>query len=303
MAERIKRLEELEKLVRNKPKKTIAIAYGHDDHSLEAAAQAKREGIADFIITGEKKVIEEQMAKFKIEKGSFVIEDVPGGAVPAGKKAVSLVKEGKAHVLMKGLIDSGDFMRCILDKENGLLPPKAILSHAAVIDCPNYHKFFICTDVAVIPAPTLEEKCQMLSYCVRIANLLGIEKPKAAIITANEKVSLKMPATMEAAIMKTMGDRGQLGNVIVDGPLAVDVALDAEHCRIKKLKTEVGGDPDILVFPNIETGNAFYKACTILGKGEIAGVVTGALAPVILTSRADSEKSKHYSMLLALLMA
>jgi phosphate butyryltransferase len=242
--------------------------------------------------------MEKIAAEKKIDLGLFEVMDEPDER-SAGRKAVDLVRSGEAHILMKGLISSALYMRLILDKENGLLEQGNILSHIAVLESPHYPKLIFAADVAVIPAPDLPQKVKMLEYCIEIAHIFDIERPKAAIIAATEKVSPKMQATVDAAIIAQMARRGQIKGAIVDGPLALDVAVSKECCDIKGLNSDVGGDADILIFPAIEAGNSFYKSITQLGGGRLAALVTGTTAPCILTSRADSEDSKFLSIALA----
>jgi len=201
---------------------------------------------------------------------------------------------------MKGLIGTDKYMHLILDKEQGLLAKGSVLSHITVLDIPAYQelhgKLLFVADVAIIPAPDLPTKIKITEYCIAAARSFGIDKPKVAMITANEKVSDKMPATMDAAIVSKMGERGQIKSAIIDGPLALDVALSPEACAIKDLSSTVGGAADVLIFPDIEAGNVFYKSATILGRAKLAAAVVGTAAPCVLTSRADDEASKFYSI-------
>ena len=203
---------------------------------------------------------------------------------------------------MKGLLDSSVYIRGIIDKERGLLPPGKLLSHVTVIQVPAWKKLIICGDVAVIPAPDLEAKIAILNYAIAVAHKLGIDNPKAVLLSAVEKVNPKMPSTTEAAIISKMAERGQIKGAIVDGPLALDIAFSEESARIKGVKSPVAGDADILIFPNIESGNIFFKASTYLAKGELGAVVTGATCPCVLTSRGDSDETKFYSIALASLL-
>jgi phosphate butyryltransferase len=203
---------------------------------------------------------------------------------------------------MKGLLDSSLYIRGLIDKEKGLLPPGKLLSHVTVIQVPAWKKLIICGDVAVIPAPDLEAKIAILNYAIDVAHKLEIENPKAVLLSAVEKVNPKMPSTTESAIIAKMADRGQIKGAIVDGPLALDVAFSDESARIKGINSPVAGDADILVFPSIEAGNIFFKASTYLAKGELGAVVTGAICPCVLTSRGDSEDTKFYSIALASLL-
>ena len=213
--------------------------------------------------------------------------------------AISLINEGRGDILMKGLVTTDRYMRGILNKEKGLLPPKAVLSHVTVMQIPTYHKLLVVGDVAIIPAPDFNQKVAITNYLITIAKTLGIETPKVALLAATEQVSTGMPACVEAAVLSKMGDRGQIQGALLEGPLALDVAVNAEAAKIKKLTSQVAGDADCLLFPNIESGNVFFKTCTKFAKAELGAMVMGAKVPCILTSRGDSVKSKMYSIALA----
>jgi phosphate butyryltransferase len=204
---------------------------------------------------------------------------------------------------MKGLVSTDKYMRAILNKETGLLVPGAVLSHVAVIENARYPKLLVCGDVAVIPYPELKEKIAIANYCVAVAQALGIAQPKVAVIAATEQVLPKIQATVDAAILAKMAERGQIKGALVDGPMALDVAIDPEAAATKGVGGPVAGDADCLVFPNIDAGNVFYKTCSKLAGGEIAAMVTGAQAPCILSSRGDSVLTKLYSITLAALTA
>ncbi len=294
----IKTLDEMLKTVKSSENRRVVVANGNDPHTIEAAERAVKENVVDITLIGDKERIQKVGQEKKIDLSLFEIIDEKD-EWNAGKKAILMVRNKEADILMKGLISSAYYMRLILDKEEGLLQGGKILSHIAVLESPNYPKLIFAADVAVIPLPTLSQKVQMLKYCIEIAHMFDIDMPKAAVIAATEKVSPNMIATVDAAIITQMARRGQIKGAIIDGPLALDVAVSKECCDIKSLKSPVGGDADIMIFPNIEAGNAFYKSITQLGKGRLAALVTGTTAPCILTSRADSEDSKFLSIALA----
>jgi phosphate butyryltransferase len=284
----------------------LAVAAGHDENTIQAAARAASEGIARVVLVGERARIEALCKEFKLDPGLFEVVNEPD-EMRAGTKARDMVRDGEADVLMKGLIGTDKYMHLILDKDKGLLPRGAVLSHLTVLDIPSYQKLhgklLFVSDVAIIPAPDLPTKVKIVEYCVAAARSFGIEKPKVALVAANEKVSDKMPATLDAAVIAKMAERGQIKGAIVDGPLALDVALSPDACEIKDLKSVVEGAADVLVFPNIEAGNVFYKAATVLGGASLAAVVLGTSAPCVLTSRADSEESKFFSIALGCRLA
>ncbi len=302
----IRTLEELAAEVKGAAPRRLAVAAGHDENTIQAAARAAGEGIAKVVLVGERARIEALCKEFKLDPALFEVVNEPDEG-KAGARARDMVREGEADVLMKGLLGTEKYMHLILDKEKGLLPRGAVLSHLTVLDIPAYQrlhgKLLFVSDVAIIPAPDLPTKVKIVEYCIAAARSFGIERPKVAVLAANEKVSDKMPATMEAAVIAKMADRGQIKGAIVDGPLALDVALDPAACEIKGLTSAVEGAADVLVFPEIETGNVFYKAATILAGARLAAVVIGTSAPCVLTSRADSEESKFYSIALGCRLA
>ncbi len=295
-------LDQIVASVKGKPARRLSVACGEDPHTIEAVGRACQEGLVKAVLTGSKAKIEKVAAENKIDPGLFTILDEPDQA-KALALAVARVHAGESDFLMKGLIDSSLYIKAIIDKEKGLLKPGRLLSHVSIIQVPRWKKLIICADAAVVPYPDLEAKAQILSYCIDAAHKLGIEKPKAAIICAVEKVNPKMQPTIDAAILSKMAERGQIKGAIVDGPLALDVAFSSESAGIKGVKSEVAGDADILLFPAIETGNVFFKACSYLAGGETAAVVAGANCPCVLTSRSDSEDSKYYSIAVGALLS
>jgi phosphate butyryltransferase len=201
---------------------------------------------------------------------------------------------------MKGLCSTDKFLRAILNKETGLLPPKGTLTHCTTLEIPGYHKLLFVGDVAVIPAPDLKQKMTIMDCLVKTAKAVGVEKPKVAIIAATEQVLTSQPATIDAAMLSKMVDRGQIKGCIADGPLALDVAIDKESAQIKGLESPVAGDADCLLFPNIESGNVFYKVNSKLVVGvRQAGMLVGAKVPCVLSSRADSIDTKLNSIAIA----
>ncbi len=279
-------------------------AWGVDGHTIGAAAKAVELGIVDVTLVGDEALIKEECAKEGINPEIFEIVHNPD-EIPAVAQAVAMIREGKGQILMKGLCSTDKFMRAILNKETGLLPPKAVLSHCSVIENPNYHKLIFVADIAVIPQPDLDQKKAMLGYLVNTARSMGIAKPKVALIAATEQMMPKMPACVEAAILAKMVDRGQIKNCICDGPLALDVAIDQEAVEIKHLESPVAGDADCLLFPNIESANVFYKTNSKLAGAGVhqAGMVVGAKVPCVLSSRADSIDTKLNSIAIAAMSA
>ena len=295
----IKNLDQLVQDLKDKPSRRVAIAAGQDPNTIAAAARAASENIAEVTLVGDSERIKKLCDEFGLDVNVFnVVHEMD--TVTAGTRAVSMVRSGEADVLMKGLIATSDYMKQILNKETGLLPSGNILSHVTVLELPAYikshDKLLFVADVAIIPAPDVNAKVQILKYCVQAAHSFGVENPHVAIIAATEKVNKHMVATVDAAVLKSLHEQGDITGCIVDGPLALDVALSPEACKIKGLDSPVGGKADILVFPNIETGNVFYKASTILSNARLAAAVVGTSAPCVLTSRADDEESKFLSI-------
>lgn len=298
----ITKLDQIVERVKGKPIKRLAVAVAEDPHTIEAVGRAVKEKLVKAVVTGDEKAIKKVAADAKVDPGLFEIVHEPDKG-KALTLAIDKVRSGQADFLMKGLLDSSIYIRGIIDKEKGLLPPGKLLSHVSVIEVPTWKKLIVCGDVAVIPAPDLDGKIAILNYAIEVAHRLEIETPKAVLLSAVEKVNPKMPSTTESAIIAKMADRGQIKGAIVDGPLALDVAFSEESARIKGIKSPVAGDADILVFPSIEAGNIFFKASTYLAKGELGAVVVGARCPCVLTSRGDSEDTKFYSIALASLLS
>ncbi|MBR4212785.1 MAG: phosphate butyryltransferase [Bacteroidales bacterium] len=299
----IKNFDELFEVLRSKTKKRLVAAWAVDDHTVTAAGKAVQLGIVEATLVGDADKIAAVCKAENIDPAIFTIIDNKD-ELKSIAQAVSMVRSGEGDILMKGLCSTDKYMRGILNKENGLLPPKAVLSHVSVVQNPNYPKFIIVSDMAVIPAPDFKQKQAEVKYLVNTAKALGIEKPKVAAVAATEQMLDGMPACVEAALLAKMADRGQIAGCYLDGPLALDVALSKEAVAIKKLKSEVAGDADCLLFPNIESANVFYKVNTQLCPGvRTAAIVAGAAAPCVLSSRADSIDTKLNSIALAAMTA
>ena len=276
--------------------KRMVAAWAVDEHTIEAASKAVDLGIVTATLVGDKEMIKEVCANNNIDVEKFEIVNEPN-ELKAVSRAVQLVHDGEGDVLMKGLCSTDKFLRAILNKETGLLPPKGVLSHVGIIENPKYHKLMFLTDLAVIPQPDFRQKVKLANYVIKVAKSFGIAKPKVAFIAASEQMLDSMPACMEAAMLAKMCDRGQIPGCIADGPLALDVAIDAEAVQIKKLVSPVAGDADCLCFPNIESANVFWKANSKLCDGvKQAGMLVGTTAPCILASRADSAETKLNSI-------
>lgn len=274
----------------------MVAAWAVDEHTIEACAKATQLGFVKVTLVGDEALISKTCQQLGIDTGMFEIVNEPV-ELKAVAKAVQLVHDGQGDVLMKGLCSTDKFLRAILNKETGLLPPKGLLSHVGVIENPNYHKLIFLTDMAVIPAPDFRQKVKLAGFVTSVAHSFGIAKPKIAFIAASEQMLDSMPACVEGAMLAKMCDRGQIKGCIGDGPLALDVAVDPESVQIKKLVSPVAGDADCLLFPNIESANVFWKTNSKLAVGvRQAGMLVGTSAPCVLASRADSVDTKLNSI-------
>jgi phosphotransacetylase len=298
----ITRLDQMLEAVKSKPRKRLVAAYANDAHTIEAVSDAVDRGIVEGTLVGDSAVIRKACGDLGIDSDRFRIVHEPVDS-KAASKAVALVKSGEGQILMKGLVSTDKYMRAILHKEAGLMDPGAILSHVSVIEHARYRKLIVCGDVAVIPYPELKEKIAITNYIIGVAQALGIAKPRIALIAASEQVLPKVQATVDAAVIAKMAERGQIKGAFVDGPMALDVAVDLEAAQTKGVGGEVAGNADGLVFPNIDAGNVFYKTSSKLAGCELAAMVAGAQAPCILSSRGDSVLTKLYSICLAALTA
>lgn len=281
--------------VKGKPRKTIAVAMAEEDDVLRAISHAYHQGIADAVLVGHKERIIKCSEEHQIDVSQFDIvqADTEQQAVAI---SISLIREHLADTLMKGRCNTATLLRGVLDKEQGLRSGK-LLSHLGVFEVPNYRKLLLMSDAAMNIAPDLVAKATILENAVAAAHLLGMELPKVALIAAVEKVNYEaMPCTIDAAVICQMAARGQIKNCVVDGPMALDNAVSKKSCEVKGLDSPVGGDADVLIMPDIEAANIFYKSMAYISGAKSAGLILGARVPIILTSRADSEEVKFLSI-------
>lgn len=293
----MKKFEDILTLAKSKGLKKIAVAVAQDEEVLKAVKSAVNEKICVPVLVGDKEKIKEIAEEIGFDLNNLEIIDEKDGN-EASRKAVELVSSGKADIVMKGLIDTSVILKAVLDREIGLRTGN-ILSHAAVFAIERYHKVVLITDAAMNIAPNADEKRQILENSLVLSHSLGVEKPKVAVICAKEKVSSKMQATVDAQELVQMYKDGMIAGCIVDGPYALDNAISREAAELKGIKGEVAGDADILLMPNIEAGNVLYKSLTYFAGAENAGIILGAKAPIVLTSRADSDVAKLNSIALA----
>jgi phosphate butyryltransferase len=283
----------------------LAVAAAQEASVLEAVVDAYAAGVAEPILVGDPAAIAAAAAEARDGKGvdisKFELIAVPD-LYQAAAKAVGLVKSGQAGFLMKGIIDTSILLKAVLNKETGLNTGH-LASHVAVMEVPTYHKLLIVSDAAINIAPDLASFVDIIASTVKVARAIEVDNPKVAILAAVEKVNAdKMPCTVTAAILTQMNRRGQIKGCVVDGPLALDNAISAESARIKKIKSDVAGDADILIAPDIEAGNILYKCLLDLAQAKGAAIVMGAAKPVVLTSRADTAETKLASIALAALV-
>lgn len=297
----LKTLSDLIDIAKQKKTRRLAVAAAEDKAVLEAVKDAHKESIIHPVLVGDKEQIKKLANEVDLNLDELEIVDNKKGADESARIAVSLIREGKADVLMKGLVSTGPLLKAVLDKENGLRKG-GTLSHVAFFESPFYHKLLGVTDAAMNVAPEFEEKVQMLNNAVEAFHKLGIENPKVAVVGAVETINTKMEATTHAALMRTMNARNQIKGCTVDGPLAIDNAVSKEAAEHKKIFSDVAGDCDIILTPDIEAGNIFYKSLNFLGGATSAAVIMGAAVPIVLTSRSDNKKSKMMSIALAAAM-
>jgi phosphotransacetylase len=278
-----------------------AVAHPCDDASLGAVVEAARAGIITPLLVGPVEKIRRAATESALDIASYEVVDAPHSHAAAAK-AVELVRLGRAQLLMKGSLHTDELMSEVVKRETGLRTARRI-SHVFVMDVPTYHKVVAVTDAAINIFPGLEDKVDILQNAIDFFVALGRTRPKVAILSAVETVNPKIPSTIEAAALCKMAERGQIRGAILDGPLAFDNAISAEAARIKKIDSPVAGDPDIMLVPDLEAGNMLVKNLTFLSRADGAGVVLGARVPIILTSRADNQRTRMASSAVAALYA
>jgi phosphate butyryltransferase len=299
----IRSLDQMVELVLfQKRKHRIAVAWAHDSNTLGALHKAVNEGFAEATLIGVRDEIIKVCSVAGINHELFSILECDN-EVLASLEAVRMAKTDAADIIMKGLVGTDKFLKAVIDKENGMLLPDAVLSYVCAIEIPAYHKLLFITDPAVIPSPTLEQKKAMAEYAIEIAARFGIERPKIALISATEKISRHFESSAHYSALCEMAKEGRISNCIMDGPLDIFLACDKKSVEIKGINTPIGGDADILLFPSLESSNPFYKGLMLFAEGELAGLLRGTEKPVVVMSRSESEKSKFYCIALACLMA
>jgi len=293
----LKNMNDLRRLVEGGPRRRLVLAAAQDQHSLGAIIKAWKENIIEPILVGDKGSIESIC-----ESNNYDITGVRIVHEPDTEKsvetAVKMASSKQADILMKGKIGSATLLRCVLNKEWGLRTGN-LLSHFALFEVDTYPKVIAVTDVAMNIAPTLQDKIAIVNNSIACLNRLGYKMPKVAVLGAVEMVNENMQATLDAALLSKMNQRDQIKNCIIDGPLAFDNAVSLESAQLKGIKSEVAGDTDLLLMPDIEVGNVLYKSLVFFAKAKVASIILGAMVPIVLTSRSDSEQAKFDSILLA----
>ncbi|NOY50037.1 MAG: bifunctional enoyl-CoA hydratase/phosphate acetyltransferase [Chlorobi bacterium] len=293
----IRHLSQLVDLAKDKRRRKVAVAAAGDHHVLEAIKNAREEGIIEPVLIGDTEKIKNISREIKFDlDGVEIIEEKDN--FRASLAATKLIGEGGAEILMKGLVSSGILLKAVLDKEYGLRKG-TILSHVALFESPYYHKLLGVTDAAMNVSPDLNEKIAIIKNSVEVFHGLGNMNPKVAIVGSVETVNPKMEATMHAATISMMNYRKQITGCIIDGPLAIDGAVSKRASELKNITSDVAGDVDIILTPDINGGNILYKSLAFLGGGTSAALIMGAKAPIVLTSRGDTERSKFLSIALA----
>ncbi|OHD18426.1 MAG: phosphate butyryltransferase [Spirochaetes bacterium GWD1_61_31] len=296
----MRKIQEILDAALKKGKKRIALAAAQEESAMEAIVDAAKHGLAEPILIGDLAIIKQLAADLKADISGWLLIEEKDYA-KAAAKAVELVKSGQADLVMKGILDTSVLLKAVLNKENGLNIGR-LTSHVAVMEVPTYHKLFIVSDAAININPDLPGMLDIIANAVQVSKALGVEMPKVALLAAVEKVNAdKMPCTATAAVISMMNQRGQIKGCLIDGPLALDNAISAESVKIKKIVSDVAGDADVLVAPDIEAANILYKCLLDLGQAKGASIVVGAAKPVILTSRADTAETKLASIALAVL--
>ncbi len=294
--------KDLLKAAENQPRKRLVVVNGVDENTLEALGKAVDLGFVSPIITGNREEVLDKLEALNIDTEKYEIVDAKSSR-SASEKAVQMIHDGKADLIMKGMVSTDKFMRVLLKKEYGLLSSRATLSHISVMDNPNYHKLLIFSDAGVIPYPDLKQKILMTGYLIQAAQRLGIADPKVAVIAPTEQIIISIQSCMDGATIAKMSEHGQIEGGIVDGPMALDVAINKQAAKIKGFTSVVAGDADCLLFPNIDAANVFYKTNSKLCRAEMAGIIAGAKVPAVVSSRGDSEKTKLNSIALASLIS
>jgi len=280
----------------------VAVSWAQDQNTIWAIHRTVAEGFVDALLIGNPTEIIRTCESEGIDPGKFIIIEAVDSA-DASSVAVSMAKNGEADIVMKGLVGTDVFLKAVMDKENGIMIPGAVLSYVGAIQIPAYNKLLFITDPAVIPYPNLQQKVYMINYAVEMARKFGIARPKIALIAASEKSGKNFSSSDDYASLLDMSKDWNIQDCVIDGPLDLFLACDRKSVEIKGIKTPVNGEADILIFPSLESCNPFYKSLMLFAGGELAGLIRGTEKPVIVMSRSESQISKYYCIVLSCLMA
>ncbi|MCU0378951.1 MAG: bifunctional enoyl-CoA hydratase/phosphate acetyltransferase [Bacteroidales bacterium] len=290
-------LSELKDLLADKPVRRLVLAAAQDLNSLSSVINAARDGFIEPILVGDKEAIQNIANSGNIDISGVRMIHEPDTDLAVGI-AVKMVRSNQADILMKGKVGTSSLLKAVLNKEWGLRTG-SLLSHIAIFEVEAYHKLIAVTDVAMNIAPNLQDKISIVNNSVACLNKLGVDMPKVAVLGAVEMVSENMQATLDAALLSKMNQRDQIKHCLIDGPLAFDNAISLESANHKGIRSDVAGDTDLLLMPDIEVGNVLYKSLVFFAHAKVAAVILGASAPIVLTSRSDSDQAKYDSILLA----
>ncbi|MGQ9621323.1 MAG: bifunctional enoyl-CoA hydratase/phosphate acetyltransferase [Bacteroidales bacterium] len=293
----LKKLEEIRAIVANEPVRKLVLAPAQDYDSLSAVLRAAKDNVIIPVLVGDKQGIQNIADSNGYDISNLEIIHEPD-TEKAVETAVKMASSKQAEILMKGKIGTSTLLKCVLNREWGLRTGR-LLSHFALFEVETYHKLIAVTDVAMNIAPNLQEKIAIINNSISCLHKLGVVNPKVAVLGAVEMVNENMSATLDAALLSKMNQRDQIKGCIIDGPLAFDNAVSLESARHKGIKSEVAGDTDLLLMPDIEVGNVLYKSLVFFAKAKVASLILGAVAPIVLTSRSDSEQAKYDSIMLA----
>ena len=285
-----------EQLGRQEQKKRIGVIAAQDEHTLDAVVLAAKDGLVEPVLIGKKNEITVFLEHLDNKPDDFEIIDV-AEADECAKSAALLVRDGTLDCLIKGKIETGTMMKALVNKEYGIRDSE-VMSHISFYESPYYHKLFASTDGALLTYPTLEQKKGEIENAVKVFHKLGVEKPKVAVLAAVDSVNPKMKESVEAADLKALWQAGKITGCIVEGPISYDLALSSEAAEIKEYKSPVAGDADILVLPDIMSGNLLLKAMSVTGNAKFAGTVIGAKVPIVITSRSMPMRDKYLSIVL-----
>lgn len=289
--------ELIAKVQGNESKKRVAVAAAHDEHTLEAVFKAVNDKLVEPVLIGDKVKIVEILKKLSVNFDENKIVNTENDT-EAAEKTVAIVNEGKADFIMKGKLQTADLLKAVVNKEKGLRKGK-VMSHVAILEVPAYHKLVAITDGGMMMYPNAEEKKEIIENAVDVFIAMGYECPKVAVLAAVETVNPKMPEAVDADILKKMNENGEIKNCIVEGPISVDLTFNKESAEIKGYSSPVTGEADILIAPNISTGNIMSKALIEFAGAKMAGMIVGAKVPVVLTSRGATSEEKYLSLVLS----